>query len=122
MSDLVDLKDIAPTAIWEGIAARPVHGERITMAVVELSPDGVVPEHHHANEQLGMVLEGSVTFRIGQESRRLGPGGTWRITADVPHEVRAGADGAVVVDVFAPVRSDWRQIAPDPVCPPRWPR
>ena len=121
MSNLVDLKSIAPKPIWDGIAARIVQGERISLAVVELEPNGVVPEHQHPNEQLGIVLEGSVTFRIDHETRRLAPGGTWRITGDVPHEVRAGARGAVVVDVFTPVRADWETIAPEASRPPRWP-
>jgi quercetin dioxygenase-like cupin family protein len=121
MSNLADLKDIAPKAIWDGIGARMVHGEQITLAIVEIEPEGIVPEHHHPNEQLGMVLEGSVTFRIGDESRRLGPGGTWRITSEVPHEVRAGVRGAVVIDVFTPVRDDWQRLATDATRSPRWP-
>jgi quercetin dioxygenase-like cupin family protein len=121
VSNLVSLKQIAPKPIWDGIAARIVQGERISLAVVELEPNGLVPEHHHPHEQLGLVLEGSVTFRIGEETQRLAAGGTWRITADVPHEVRAGARGAVVVDVFTPVREDWAALEPDAARPPRWP-
>lgn len=121
MSNLVDLEQIAPKPIWEGIAARIVQGERISLAVVELEPNGLVPEHRHPNEQLGIVLEGSVTFRIDEEARRLRPGGTWRITSDVPHEVRAGTRGAVVIDVFTPVRSDWEALQPEPARPLRWP-
>ena len=86
---------------------RTVDGERLSLGIVELDPNAVVPEHAHDNEQLGMVLSGSLVFRIGDESRELGPGGTWSIGSDVPHEVVAGADGAVVVDVFAPPRTDW---------------
>ena len=37
----------------------------------------------------------------------LGPGGTWRIPPDTPHEVHVGTDGAVVLDVFSPPRADW---------------
>lgn len=121
MTNLADLKDIAPKAIWDGIAARILQGERISMAVVELAPDGMVPEHQHPHEQMGIVLEGSVTFRVGDETRRLGPGGTWRITGDTPHEVHAGARGAVVVDIFTPVRADWDALDSEPARPPRWP-
>jgi len=45
--------------------------------------------------------------RVGGELRELGPGGTWRILGGQPHEVMAGAEGAVVVEAFAPVREDW---------------
>ena len=61
-------------------------GERITLAVVELDPDAVVAEHAHENEQLGIVLQGRMSFRVGEETRELGPGGTWTIPANTPHE------------------------------------
>ena len=122
MSNLSELSEIAPKAIWDGVTARVVDGERITLAVVEIEPNGLVPEHLHPNEQLGLVLEGSLTFRIDGEVRELGPGGTWRILGDLPHEARAGAGGAVVVDVFTPIRSDWQELEDDPARPPRWPR
>jgi quercetin dioxygenase-like cupin family protein len=91
------------------------------MAVVELDPDAVVPEHQHENEQLGIVLAGSLVFRIGGESRRLGPGETWRIPAEIPHEVEVGSEGAVVIDVFSPVRRDWSALERVERRPPRWP-
>jgi quercetin dioxygenase-like cupin family protein len=104
---LVDLGAIDLQQIWEGAAARSVHGERLTIAVVELDPGSVVPEHSHDNEQLGIVLSGTLSFRVGDEERDLGPGGTWRIPPNVPHEVRVGSNGAVVLDAFAPTREDW---------------
>jgi unsaturated pyranuronate lyase len=116
-----DLPAIGPQAIWDGVVVRAVHGERVTLGVVELDPDAVVPEHRHENEQLGMVLAGSVSFRVGTETREFGPGGTWRILANEPHEVHAGPDGAVVVDVFAPPRGDWSTVEPQPPRTPRWP-
>jgi quercetin dioxygenase-like cupin family protein len=117
-----DLETISPQRIWEGVLARAVHGDLLSLAVVELAPGSVVPEHHHANEQLGLVLEGTLTFRVGDETRELRPGATWSIPGDVPHEVRVGAEGAVVIDVFAPPRDDWQGLAPAEPQPPRWPR
>jgi quercetin dioxygenase-like cupin family protein len=105
---LRDLAEFDLREIWDGVAARSVHGDRLTLAVVELDAGTVVPEHSHDNEQLGIVLRGSLTFRVGDETRALEAGGTWRIPSDVPHEVHVGPDGAVVIDVFAPARDDWR--------------
>src|SRR5215208_1559422 len=109
MRALEELAAIGPQQIWDGVVARAIHGERLTMAVVELEPGRIVPQHQHENEQLGIVLSGSVTFRIGTEVRLLGPGGTWRIPSDTPHDVRVGPEGAVLIDVFAPIRSDWNR-------------
>jgi unsaturated pyranuronate lyase len=107
MPNLVDLAELLPLQIWDGVVGRRVQGERLTLAVVELSPDSVVPEHRHPNEQCGVVIEGEVTFRIDDEERVLGPGGTWRILGGTPHSVVTGPEGAVLVDVFAPARDDW---------------
>ena len=121
MSAFADLDAIGPQDIWDSVSVRAIHGERITLGVVELDPGSIVPEHRHENEQLGMVLSGSLTFRVGEESRELGPGGTWRIPANVPHEVVTGPDGAVVIDVFAPTRDDWSKFEPQAPRAPRWP-
>jgi quercetin dioxygenase-like cupin family protein len=121
MSPFDELHAIAPVDIWAGVLARTVEGDQCSFAVVELDPGSVVAEHSHPNEQLGLVVTGSVSFRVGDETRELGPGSTWRIPPDVPHEVHAGADGAVVVDVFAPAREDWKALERARPKPPRWP-
>jgi unsaturated pyranuronate lyase len=119
-SNLVDLADLPPIPVWEGVIARRVQGERLTLAVVELAPNAIVPEHRHPNEQNGLVIQGRVLFRCGDEERELGPGGTWRILGGVPHSVVAGPDGAVVIDVFTPIRDDWDRLGVL-AQPPLWP-
>lgn len=93
--------------IWDGVTVQAVEGERTTMAVIDLEPGAHVPEHRHDNEQLGVLVRGSMRFRIAEETRELGPGDTWRILSNVPHEVTAGPDGAVAVECFTPARGDW---------------
>jgi quercetin dioxygenase-like cupin family protein len=107
--------------IWDGAHGRVVHGERITLSVIELDPGSIVPEHAHDNEQLGICLSGSLVFRVGEESRELGVGETWCIPGGVPHEVQVGPEGAVVIDVFAPTRDDWREAERVESRAPRWP-
>jgi quercetin dioxygenase-like cupin family protein len=118
---LGDLSSVQPFGIWDGVQARPIEGKNVAFAVVELDPGANVPEHHHVHEQLGMVLRGSVRFRIGDEVQLLGPGGTWSIGSDVPHEVTAGPEGAEVLDVFAPAREDWAALERQEPRTPRWP-
>jgi quercetin dioxygenase-like cupin family protein len=108
---------LEPYAIWRGATARAIHGDRLTVAVVDLEADLEVPEHHHDNEQVGFVLKGHVTMVIGGVSRTLGVGDTYRIPSDVAHSASTGSDGATVVDVFAPIRADWAEaprLAPHP--------
>ncbi len=115
------LDEIEPLVIWPGVVGRAVVSEQATFSYLELEPDTHVPEHQHVNEQVGILLGGSVRFRIGDEERDLRPGATWCILADVPHEVWAGPDGASLIEVFAPRRDDWgdrERLQPSP--PPRF--
>ena len=121
MANLRDISGQPFIRIWDGVAARTVEGRRMSFAVVELDPNVLVPEHRHPHEQMGLCLRGSVDFRIGSERRTLVPGGTWCIPPDEPHEVRAGPEGAELLDIFAPVREDWHDLPPETPRPPRWP-
>jgi len=116
------LADLHRLGLREGITARAVNGERMTLAVVDLDPGVALPEHRHDNEQLGFILSGSMTMTIGGEKRELVAGDTYAIPSNVPHDALAGEEGATVVDAFAPVRADWQKLEHrDPVPSPRWP-
>jgi unsaturated pyranuronate lyase len=115
------LTDIAPLPIWKGILARRVEGREITFVVVELEPGAVVARHQHPQEQIGLVLKGTIHFLIGSERRALRVGDTYEIPGNVAHEAAAGPDGAVVIDVFSPVRADWHALSAESLRTPRWP-
>jgi quercetin dioxygenase-like cupin family protein len=116
-----EVGSLGPQQIWEGLLVRSIHGERVTLALVELDPHAVVPEHAHENEQLGILIQGGMRFDIGGESRELRPGGTWRILANVPHSVEVGPEGAVVIEAFAPARDDWNAVERQEPRAGRWP-
>ena len=82
MSRFEGVADLAPQRIWEGVTARAVHGERLTLALIELDPDSLVPEHSHDNEQVGIMVEGSFVMRVGGETCELRRGDTWSIPPD----------------------------------------
>jgi len=107
MSAFSGLDRLEQIRIWEGITALPVDGERTTLAVIELTAGSAVPEHRHDNEQLGVLIRGSLLFRIGTETRDVGPGDTWSIPSGMPHQVTAGPAGALAVECFTPARGDW---------------
>lgn len=115
------LHELDALAVWDGVRARRVSGERCMFAVVELEPNAFVPEHVHPHEQLGIVLRGGGRFRVGDEVRDVEPGSTWRILSGVPHEFQVGREGAVVIDVFAPDREDWADLPQADGRAPVWP-
>ena len=121
MSTFIELHGIRPHLLREGVHARAVTGDRMTLAVVDLDPNSTVPEHKHENEQLGFVISGALTMRIGSEQRELHGGDTYGIPSHVPHEAIAGLEGATVVDAFAPLRADWAALKREDPSPGRWP-
>lgn len=122
MSAFKSLADMKPLPIWEGILARVCEGREMTFAVAELDAGAVAARHQHPNEQVGLVIQGTLDFEIGGERRRLKAGDTYVIPANVSHEAIAGPEGCVLIDVFAPIRDDWRQHKPQPPKSPKWPR
>jgi quercetin dioxygenase-like cupin family protein len=121
VSVFAEVGSLEPQQIWDGIVGRTVHGDRVSLSYLELERGAVVPEHAHENEQVGILVDGSVTFTIGGETRELSPGATWCIRAHVPHSVVVGPEGAVIVEAFAPARSDWQALESQPPRPGRWP-
>jgi unsaturated pyranuronate lyase len=122
MSAFADLAELTALRVWAGVYGRVLGGERITMAVIELEASVLVPEHSHEHEQVGVCIDGSLSYRVGDVERVLGPGSSWLIPHGVPHEAHAGPEGAVVVETWAPRRDDWGGLEPLEGQPPRWPR
>jgi quercetin dioxygenase-like cupin family protein len=123
MSNLRNIGEVEALDVWgETVKARAIVGENASFAVVELTPGAIVPAHQHSNEQMGICIEGSVTFTIGDERRDLGPGGTWRIPSNAPHDAVAGSHGAILIDIFSPARTDWDNLPRSLPKPPAWPR
>ncbi len=87
---------------------RVIHGAQITIARIELGKGCIVPEHAHVNEQISMVEQGRLLFRIGGSELTLEAGDVLHIPAHEPHSVEALED-CKVMDVFSPPREDWRR-------------
>jgi quercetin dioxygenase-like cupin family protein len=115
------IAEIRPHTLRDGVTARALTGERMTLAIVDLDPGSSVPEHHHENEQVGFILRGSMVFTIGGEKRDLVAGDTYVIPSNVPHDAVAGSQGCTAVDAFAPSRADWEKLERRDPFPPDWP-
>lgn len=94
--------------IFPGVELRSASGDALMLSVVTLEPGAVVPEHSHPHEQMGYLVSGRLEFTIGGQTRILGPGDQWRIPGGVPHRVVAVDGPALALDVFHPVREDYR--------------
>lgn len=94
--------------LFPGVSIKSTAGRGMLFSVVTLEEDSVVPDHSHHHEQMGMMISGHLEFTIGGVTRFVGPGDIWRIPGGVVHTVRAVGGPAVALDVFHPIREDYR--------------
>ena len=94
--------------IFPGVDIATMAGEQAMLSLVTFEPRAVVQPHSHPHEQIGMLLEGELTFTIGGETRTLHPGEMWRIPGGVVHSAVAGTKPVRALDVFHPIREDYR--------------
>ena len=92
-----------------GIQVQPVIGEALMTCWIAMEPGAVVVEHSHPNEQLGVVVEGSVTITAAGETRTMVVGDAYVVPSDLVHEGVAGPEGVVLVETFVPIREAYRE-------------
>ena len=98
--------DVPSEQINETVARRFINGDSVTIGRFEVKKGGVVPAHSHVNEQVSIVLEGLIRFRIDGVDTIVKAGEVMQIPGNAVHEVEALED-TLVVDVFSPIRQDW---------------
>ncbi len=97
-----------PVEMFPGLTRRTLGvGEKVLMAEFRVLAGTVVSVHSHPQEQVGYVVSGQMAFHIGGEEQVLGPGDSYAAPAGAPHGARCLAD-AVLAEVFAPPRDDYR--------------
>jgi quercetin dioxygenase-like cupin family protein len=94
--------------IFPGVTVRTCSAEKMMISLAELEPNAVVEDHAHPHEQVGMMLEGRAIFYIGDEQRTLQPGDVFRIPGNVTHRVVALDEPVRAIDVFYPIRDEYR--------------
>jgi quercetin dioxygenase-like cupin family protein len=91
-----------------GARTRTFWGEKILLSLVEIDAHGHVPNHTHPHEQAGIVIEGEMEMGIAGEVRVLKPGDMYIIPGGVEHYARCGDIPAKVLDIFSPVREEFK--------------
>jgi len=97
-------RELAP-----GLTTHIFSGEQAMLSVVAIAPHAEGVMHHHPEEQWGVLLEGSAVRIQGGEEIPVKPGDFWRTPGNVPHTMRAGPDGAQVLDIFSPPRAEYKK-------------
>ncbi len=103
-----DPKERLSKELLPGIVARTFWGGEMLMAVVDVEPNTYLPTHSHPHEQVGYVIEGEISFTIASEKHLLKPGDVYVIPGGVEHSARTGETAVKVIDVFSPVREEYK--------------
>ena len=80
------------------------------LSYLEMDEGAVVPMHHHPHEQGGMLLKGRIELTIGEAVRICQAAAMFLIPPTVPHQAIAVGGPALILDVFSPVREDYREL------------
>ena len=97
-------RELAP-----GLTTRIFAGEHAMLSVVTIAPNAEGPRHHHPEVQWGVLLDGSAIRYQGDEEISVKNGDFWRTPGNVPHTMRAGPEGARVLDIFSPPRPEYKK-------------
>jgi quercetin dioxygenase-like cupin family protein len=99
---------VASFELAPGVDGRPLFGEGAMINVIEFEPGAQVPLHSHPHEQLGICLRGVQVLVVDGVEHPIEPMHGYVLPGGVEHSAYAGPEGATVVDVFQPVREDYR--------------
>lgn len=95
--------------LTDGVSTRIFAGEQAMLSVVTIAPNAIGTMHHHPEEQWGVLLDGSAIRYQGGEEIPVKKGDFWRTPGNVPHTMKAGPEGARVLDIFSPPRPEYRK-------------
>jgi quercetin dioxygenase-like cupin family protein len=101
--------DLPEERVTDSISRRLITGDDMMIAHVYLKKDALVPQHSHHNEQITYILEGVLSFRLGEDESQhvdVAAGEVLHIPAHLPHTAVALED-TLDVDIFSPPRQDW---------------
>ena len=102
---LHDWSDLPADRPMPLIARQRIMGEHMMLSRVVLEPGFSVPVHAHANEQIAVVLEGSITFTLeepaGVREFHASAGQCVVLPPNLPHGATS-AEGCVILDCFSP--------------------
>jgi quercetin dioxygenase-like cupin family protein len=102
------LKPFAPGIRWFVFNLEKMMG-----AYFEIQPGVIVDEHSHPHEQMGMLLRGTLKFRVaGKETITKAPA-LYRIPSQERHRAEILEDEpALIFEIYHPIREDFLKEGP----------
>jgi quercetin dioxygenase-like cupin family protein len=112
---LSDPKPIAKSTNWSaveteevlpGVHRQTMHATNQSVVRYLYAPGSVFPIHAHPEEQVTLVLSGTIVFEIDGSEHRLTAGGVIAIPSNVPHGARVeGTEAVESFNILSPRRA-----------------
>lgn len=106
MTELGSFEDLAAEAPYAGIDRRVLTTSKATVQEYRFQPGATFPLHQHPQEQITLVVEGSISFNADGESHELHAGAWSVVPGDVVHGITAGPAGARFIAILVPPRKE----------------
>jgi quercetin dioxygenase-like cupin family protein len=90
---------------YPGVRRTSVRGKKATVALYEFEPGAQFPLHRHVQEQITIVVDGSIDVTAGDETMVLSTGEAFVTEPKEPHGITARETGARFIAVIAPART-----------------
>ncbi|MGB7297499.1 MAG: SMP-30/gluconolactonase/LRE family protein [Candidatus Aminicenantales bacterium] len=103
------LQDVQLIGLSPGANARLIAGRGAQLSFLRMNPEAVIPEHIHPEEQLMIVLRGSIEARILDGAATMKKDDILLLPGDMVHGGAVGELGCDVLDVFWPPRPDYAE-------------
>lgn len=103
------LQDVQLTELSPGANARLIAGRGAQLSFLRMNPEAVFPEHIHPEEQLMIVLRGSIDEGILDGVTTMKKDDVLLLPGNMVHGGTVGELGCDVLDVFWPPRPDYAE-------------
>ena len=103
------LQDVQFTELSPGANSRLIAGRGAQLSFLRMNPGAVFPDHIHPEEQLMIVLRGSIDEVILDAVTPMQKDDVLLLPGDMVHGGRVGELGCDVLDVFWPPRPDYAE-------------
>lgn len=102
------INELEQKKLAAGLNLRSVHLDNLMLTFVDFEPEVALPRHSHPHEQITLVIEGTLEFTLGEETKILEAGQGVTVASNIPHSARSLAGPAKVVDAWHPLRDDYK--------------
>jgi quercetin dioxygenase-like cupin family protein len=106
-SHVIHYPDLPPVELVKGSNSRLIAGEQSMISFLTMDAHSYFAPHHHTQEQIMIVLDGSCDEIIEGKLYHVSKGDVIVLPPNIVHGAYIGDQDVHVIDVFGEVRSDY---------------